>query len=315
MLPGSITGTYPALPVQTLFLVRSLFLFSVFALALPALHAQELDCNVAVDYSQLKRTDVAFLDDFGVQVSHYFNDQTWTDDRFEPYERISCDMRILFTESTSQTRFRATVTLVARRPIYGTPQTTTLFTLGDETWDFEFVQGTSLLRNLTRFDPLTSFLDFYALLILGYDYDSFAPFGGTRFFDTAREIATRGQSSANSAGWTAFGNERSKGQLIGQLVDPRYRPLRQAFYELHRRGLDLFVTNPEAARANVYGAVENLSQLYNEVSKQYALDAFFQVKADEIIGLLERSDRAAEAYGLLATMDQSQAAKYQRLLN
>lgn len=277
--------------------------------------AQELDCDVAVDYKQLKRTDLAFLDDFGTQVQRYFNDQTWTEDRFEPYERIACNVNILFTDSPSQTRFRATVTVITQRPVYGTTQTYPLFTLADETWDFEYVQGAALLRDLSRFDPLTSFLDFYALLILGFDYDSFAPFGGTRFFDQAREIATRGQSSANSAGWTAFGNERTKGQLIGQLVDPRYRPLRQAIYDVHRRGMDLFATNPEAARGYVFNAVKGLSTLYDEVSKQYLFDVFFDAKRGQIVGMLERSEQAGEAYALLAVMDQREPETYQRLLN
>lgn len=281
---------------------------------LPA-RAQEFDCNVSVDHSLLQRTDKQFLDDFGVLVQQYFNDQRWTEDRFESYERIACTFRIQFTEGISQTRFRATVTVNAQRPIYGTPQATTLLTLGDETWEFEYVPGTSLTRDLTRFEPLTSFLDFYALLMLGYDYDSFAPFGGTRFFEQAREIATRGQSSVTSTGWTAFGNERSKGQLIGQLVDPRYRPLRQALYDVHRRGLDLFTTNPEQARANVYEAVVALRELFDEVSRQYLTDVFLQAKAGEITGMLERSARAGEAYGLLAAMDQANAETYARLLN
>ncbi len=296
--------------------MRRFFFFLPFCLlaALPA-RAQELDCKVTVRYDQLQRTDVQFLDDFARLVREYFNDQTWTQDRYETYERIACDVNIQFTESVSQTRFRANMTVSARRPIYGTPQATTLFTLGDETWDFEYVQGATFTRDLTRFDPLTSFLDFYALLILGYDYDSFAPFGGTRFFELAREIATRGQSSTNSAGWTAFGNERTKGQLIGQLVDPRYRPLRQATYDVHRRGLDLFLLRPETARATVFASIQALRALYDEVAKQYVIDVFFQSKADELTGMLERSDHAAEAYSLLATMDQRNTDRYERLLN
>ena len=52
----------------------------------------------------------------------------------------------------------------------------------------------------TYSDNLTALLSFYAYLIIGNDYDSFSPDGGTKYLLDAQTIVTNAQN-AGEKGW------------------------------------------------------------------------------------------------------------------
>lgn len=282
------------------------------ALPLPAA-AQEFLCRVTVDKQQLNRQDVEFLDDFGRDLERYLNDRRWTEDLFEPNERLECEVRVVFTEVVGQTRFKARYGLTTRRPIYGTTQKVTILQILDPDWEFDYSSGTPLTFDLSRFDPILSVVNFYAYLALGYDYDTFGEQGGTAYFQKARDVA-QVASSSNALGWSTFGNERTRLRLITQLLDPRYVRLRKAYYTLHYGAMDHFVDNPEAARVATVEALRDLKALFDEVTKQYALDLFLTTKSGELVSMLQQSPLASDAYGLLMAMDPARQTEYNRLL-
>ena len=215
-------------------LLRFVAASAVLALLVAALptagQAQELNCTVRVDYSKLSGgSDYSFLQEFQQRVAERLNDQRWTEHEYQEFERIDCQVQINFEEALSLTSFRAGIVVAARRPIYGSPQTTTVVQFNDTDWQFTYSQGTPLNMDQERYDPITSVLDFYAYLILGYDYDTFSELGGTPFFERARRIAERAQVQ-NAPGWSEFGNDRGRVTLITQLLDPTFKPLRVAYF-------------------------------------------------------------------------------------
>ncbi len=295
--------------------MRFLSLACLLALAAaPSVGAQELLCRVNVDYAQLERSDVNFLDQFAIEVQEYLNNQRWTNDRVEDIERIDCAMQIAFTDSPTQTSYRARLVVTSQRPIYGTRQTTSMLKVADEGWEFEYVQGQSLTRDPNRVDRLTALLDYYAYLILGYDYDSFAPLGGTPFFERAFDIVTRAQGEAVS-GWTSFGADRTRSQIAQEMTDPRYLPVRQAYYAVHRLGIDTFIEDPEVARASVLAALQSFEGVSDQVANPYVLDIFFDTKSSAIVGMLSRSAQSSQAYALLLTLDPTRSSVYGALVN
>lgn len=273
--------------------------------------AQELDCAVSVDYSALSGSEYTFLEELEGKVEDYFNDESWTDDRFQDFERISCNVEIFFQEATSLTDFRAQLVVAARRPIYATTQQTTVVRLRDENWEFSYTQGEPLVHDTEQYDDLTSVLDFYAYLLLGYDYDTFSQRGGTPHFEEARRIADLAQSEGVS-GWTQVGGQ-GRVALITQILDVRYRPLREAYFRYHIRGLDRFVDETTAAREAVLEALQSLQTLDNEVSSRYVLDLFFASKYQELAALFEGSSLESQAYALLSEIDSAHMSEYETL--
>ena len=275
--------------------------------------AQELDCAVNVDDRALTGNDYDFLDDLEEQIEEYMNERAWTQDRFRDFERIDCDLQVIVTEAPSLTRFRARLVLATRRPIYGTPQFSTVAQFSDSDWEFTYAQGTPLTYRPDRYDPITSLLDFYAYLILGYDYDTFAPLGGTEYFERARTIAERAEG-LGAPGWTSFAGDEGRVQLIEGLLDPRYEPLRQAYSAYHLGGLDRFVMETEEAREAVLGVLETLQELDQATRRGYPLDVFFNTKYQELADVFLDSPVAPQAYDLLSEVDPSHLDQYNRLI-
>lgn len=277
-----------------------------------SVQAQELDCSVSVNYSQLSGTDFSFLDELSNRIEAYLNEHAWTDDRFQDHERIDCSMQIIVQEATSLTEFRARLVVATLRPIYGTMQTTPVVRLSDPNWQFSYARGTSLRHRPEQYDPLTSMLDYYAYLILGYDYDTFSQRGGTPYFERARQIAERARSRGG-AGWSEVGGSQSRTDLIDQLMDSRYQPLRNAYFTYHLRGLDRFLTDTDQARQTVLGVLESLEELNSRVSRSYAIDVFFSAKYQELAALFEGGPLSSQAYGILSQLDPSHTSEYDRL--
>lgn len=276
--------------------------------------AQELDCSVSVDYSQLSGSDFNFLDELAQRIEAYMNERSWTEDRFQAVERIDCSMQIIFQEALSLTEFRARMVVATLRPIYGTTQATPVVRLNDSNWRFSYARGTPLLFNLEEYDPLTSVLDYYAYMILGYDYDTFSAMGGTPYFEQAREIAERARSTGG-AGWSEISGSQTRTDLINQVLDQRFEPLRRAYFRYHLQGLDRFVQDTDEARQSILEVLQTIQSLYQQVSRSFAIDMFFAAKYQELAALFEGAAVSSQAYGILSQVDPSHTSEYDRLVN
>ncbi|MFB6279466.1 MAG: DUF4835 family protein [Salinibacter sp.] len=283
------------------------------ALAAPA-SAQELDCRVQIDDSQIgDQSELSFLDDLERKMQEYLNTQSWTDDQYLRHERISCSMQVIMLESISISEFRARLVVTSRRPIYGTSQSSTVVRINDPEWRFEHNRGASLQHDIDRYNSLTSVLDFYAFLILGYDYDTFSKLGGTPYFERARAVADRAEGSGDP-GWSSVGTTQNRVQLLSNLLDQRHEPLRKVYYNYHRKGLDRFVDKTAQARESVLASLETLQKLSRQLSRSFALSVFFQTKFEELTALFAGSDLASRAHGLLVQMDPSHSSQYDKLV-
>lgn len=275
--------------------------------------AQELSCRVQIDRSQLGGSEYAFLDDLERRIREYLNNRTWTDDEFRPQERITCSMQIVIQEALSLTEFRARLVVTSRRPIYNTSQSTIVTRINDAQWEFEYGRGRSLSYDIDLYDPLTSVLDFYAYILLGYDYDTFDELGGTPYFERARRIANQAEGEGDP-GWSAIGAERSRARLAADLLDQRHQALRRAYYRYHRKGLDRYVSETEAARKQILAALETVQEFNASVTRSYPLDLFFSTKYQELTAAFEGSDRRRQAYNLLSQMDPAHSSEYNQLI-
>ncbi len=275
--------------------------------------AQEFNCSVTVNYSALSGSDFAFLGDLKQLIEEYVNQHSWTGDRFLDPERIECTLQLVFEEAVSLTSFRARLIVASRRPIYNTTQHTTVVQFNDSDLQFDYAQGQSLVFDVERYDPLTSVLDFYAYVMLGYDYDTFSALAGTPYFERARRVAERAQSQS-APGWSQIGSDRGRMSLITQILEARFRPMRRAYFDYHFAGLDRFVTETDQARESVLTVLESLSTFFDEVRRQYAADLFFSVKSSEITSIFEGSQSRTAAYDLLTQLDPSHTSEYQKLV-
>jgi hypothetical protein len=274
--------------------------------------AQELDCRVTVNYAAVTGTEYAFLADLADQIEIYLNQRAWTEDRFQEYERIACTFTVTIIEAETLDRFRARLTVGSQRPIWGVPGRTTVFQAMDSQWHFTYNRGQALVFDLNRFDSLTSVIDFYAFLILGYDYDTFDELGGTQYFQQARRVADLAQAQGASD-WQSIGEDQSRATLARQLLDTRFERLRRAYFLYHFGGLDAFTRDHSTAWESAAAAIAAIHELYQESSRRYAIDVFFAAKSSEIPELFGDYPDRAGLYALLVDMDPGRASAYDRL--
>ena len=280
--------------------------------ALPAT-AQELFCDVMINYKQLAGSGFTFLDDLEEEIENYINDNNWTDDRFLEEERIECTMTIVFQEAVTLTSFRAQLIVTSTRPIYGTEATTTVLQINDNNWQFEYAQGSPLIVEPDRFDALTSVINFYIYIILGYDYDTFSEFGGEEHFQRARRIFDLARAQ-NAIGWGGLGEGSRRVAIINQILDARLKPLRAAYFKYHFHGLDHFVSSTDAARQAVLDVLQTMQELYDNLSRRYVTDLFFSTKYQELTAIFDQSPVSSQAYALLSQVDPAHLTTYNELV-
>ena len=274
---------------------------------------QELACRVQLDKSQLSGSDYGYLDELPQRVEEYMNARNWTDDEFQPFERIACSIQIIIEDAPSLSTFDARIIVSSRRPIYGTAQSTVVLRVNDANWQFEYSRGTSLNFDVDQYNSLTSVLDYYAYMILGYDYDTFSELGGTPHFEQARAIADRANGTGDP-GWSSVSSQQNRLQLISEILGQRHRALRRAYYRYHLNGLDRFVSEPTQARQSVLTTLESLQEVNRSVSRSYAMDLFFAAKYEELAAIFEGGDVRDQAYNLLTQVDPSHSSAYNRLV-
>lgn len=290
-------------------------LFSVFIIS--TAHAQEFNCDVTINTERLEGNSFGYLNNFGQVIKDYINDYKWSEQDFEEEERIVCQIQIAFITGTSDFTFSAEVVFQMQRPIYNTISNSTTLLLNDDTWQFDYPEGRTLVHDDLQFDALTSFIDFYMYLLLGYDFDTFSEGGGDPYYTEAQNILNLAQSSS-AIGWTrATNNRRNRNVLISDLNSSSYDSFRSALYQYHRQGLDRFVDNPKEARENILQALKSIRELKRRSSSNFIFDIFFDSKFREIAAAFvnAETDIRLEAYDVLRETDQGHLGEYEKLQN
>ena len=192
------------------------------------LAAQEFSCSVNINDEQLEGTSYDYVKQaLATELTTYINDFRWTETEVLEFESINCQISIVLTSATTDYTYSAEAVISARRPIYGTMQETMSIILNDQAWQFSYPEGRSLVHDELTFEALTSFIDYYAYLMLGYDFDSFAELGGSDYFAKAQDVVDLAQSS-NAIGWArSSNNRRNRFTLVADLMNSSYDDLRQ----------------------------------------------------------------------------------------
>lgn len=292
----------------------TLVLAILFLLGRPS-YAQELNVSVEVDRSRINSTSLSYMDGFAENIESYLNEFNWVTPTFEENEKVYASMQITLLSVDDSYNFEASIVIRSQRPVYNSLQQTPIFFYNDENWVFDYTPGRALNHDFLQFDPITSLLDFYAYIILGYDFDSFAELGGTSYFVEAQNLVSLAQSTSTS-GWSrSSGVRRNRAQLVSDLLNPNYQEFREASYVYHRLGLDRFLNNPREARQQILEALNMIQDAIQNTTRNLLFDTFFDAKYREIVTVFEDADPEVrlEAYNILSQIDQSHLSEYNKL--
>lgn len=244
--------------------------------------AQELNARITVNGDKIANTNKSVFTTLQNALTEFINNRKWTDATFAVNERIDCSMTIIVNEM-EESSFKGEIQVQARRPVYNSSYTTTLLNFRDQQFDFEYMEGEPLeyQENMLT-GNLTATVVFYIYIILGLDFDSFSPLGGTAYIQQAQQIVSLAQSQSWS-GWKAFDSNRNRHAVATALQDNASEAFRNLWYTYHRKGLDEMAANPDRGRTTIIEALPALQEVKKARPTSVLLQMFSDAKLDEIV--------------------------------
>ena len=191
--------------------------------------AQELQCEVRVNSTQVAGTDKTVFQSLQSALYEFINNTKFTEINFRQNEKIECSI-LIDVKSRESDLFTAEINIALRRPVYKTNYTTPLFNYVDRKFSFEYMDGQTLDFNPNNYiSNLTSTIGYYVYLMLGLDFDSFSLYGGSPFFAICDQITRNVPQSSGDDG-------SEKGGKVLAPVQKRHQRQRTGKSRLHRRG-------------------------------------------------------------------------------
>lgn len=250
-----------------------------------SLSAQEFNASVTIDARQTGNTQLRIFNILEESLQEFINQTAFTNERFSDDQKIDCNFFITINSYESD-RFQANIQIQASRPVFGSTFTTPIINTRDEDFNFSYTENQPLIYDVNNYQSnLTSVISFYLLTILGLEADSLSLNGGTGFFETARQIVNAAQSNAGR-GWQPSGVGFSRFNLNNDLLSQNFDRFRQAFYNYHRKGLDLMHKDMGKAKENILKSIATLESVNDTRPNSVLLRLFFDTKAGEIQQIL-----------------------------
>jgi hypothetical protein len=292
-----------------------ILLFIVFeSLSISFLFPQELNCRVTINVESIQSAQRDYLRNFAQDIERYLNNNRFTNEDLDG-ERISCNMEIFFKSGTSDSRYQAQVVIASQRPVYVgdivSDRTTPVLRILDNNWEFSYLPNQQMNHDDMIFEPLTSFLDFYAYIIIGYDLETYIPMTGNSCFQKAINTVRLAANSASSGDWKQTTASYSKFGITDELTNMKYDSFREAFNNYFFDGVDLLATEQKLAQDNILNALESINTVRNRQNRTSVIvKQFFDAKYREIAEVfLTYPDRSI--YDKLSNFDEEHRSTYQ----
>lgn len=291
----------------------------VILLLAPPGRTQELNCMLSINTQKLEGSDKKIFQTLQQAMYEFVNNRKWSSYNVKQQERIECTMLLTIDTRLGADEFRGRLNVVIRRPVLNSAYNSVLLNAIDKNIQFKYVEYQPLDYSDGSFTSnLTSILAYYCYITLGFYFDSFAPSGGSPFFEKAQEVVNAAQNS-NEPGWKAFDSEQNRYWMVGNYLNPANSGLRDFAYRYHRLGLDQMYEKVDQGRTSTAESIEVLQKIYNSKPNLYALQLIFDAKRDEFVNIF--SDQRVppmektSVTNILKEIDPANSSKYQAILD
>lgn len=292
-------------------LILVLFLIVGFSAPCVTANAQELDPTVQVDMQTLtldQRQDVMLMAE---TVKSYLLSNRYTSGDWEG-PRIPVDVMI-YISGRNGNRYTARLSIVSKRLVNNTPGTGGgLLRIFDQDWSFEWSNSPTLVYQPLRYDHFTSVIDFYMMMAIGLDMDTYDDLGGTDMYKAALSIAQTG----NAQGISQFSTVYQPGQFtrmafVTELNDMRYQALRRLMFDYHE-AIDIYGENKDEGRTALTQVLNDMANFKRTKisNRSVVLQALFDAKAGEIADIF-RGVANPQVWADLRFLDPGKTQQYE----
>lgn len=262
-------------------------LFCLAFLLMPlSAQAQELNPTLAVNTSKIQGTDKDVFTSLEGAIREFLTHQVWTDYHFTDKERIQCNFNLTVNKYEKESgKMTCDLTIQSSRPVFGSTYNTTVFNYRDTEVEFNYTEQDRIeyTPGITPDNNLTAILAYYSLLIIGLDFDTMSPNGGTDILRQVENIAANAQSLGS--GWRSFDSQANRYSIINDYMNGSMASFRQLQYKYHREGLDDMSANADRGRATITESLELLRQAKQAKSTSALPTLFTEIKKNELINI------------------------------
>jgi hypothetical protein len=303
---------------------KLLFTIIMFVCALHSIHAQELAATITIQSSKVdNQVDSKIFPQLQSQLKDFINQRKWSNDAFSSEEKIDCSFYITIESVAAPNVYDAKLSIVSNRPVHNASYYSSVLNMQDAKFTFKYQLSQPIEFNENRIqgaDPLesnlTATLAYYIYIILGLDYDSFAPKAGMPYFNKALNVVFNAPEGSGISGWKSYDGQRNRYILVDNLTKSGNDKVHDIMYSYYREGLDQMAEKPELAKSNILNALMNLQELNEGAVSGMLIPIIMQAKFSEIVGIFSKSDKATRKQLLttLSLLDIANINKYKEKL-
>lgn len=300
------------------------FLIAVYFIMLASAgQAQEIQARLSVITSKVStQVDKKIFQTLQSGLTNFLNSRKWTQDVFQPSEKIQCSFLITIEQDLGNNVFKGKMTVQAARPAYNTTYDSPLLNFMDDAITFKYQEFQPIEFNENKVqgnDPLvanlTAVLAYYVNIILGFDYDSYSLRGGDVYFQKAWNIVNNAPDSRDISGWKSFEGLRNRYWLAENMNNSRFALMHDVLYSYYRSGMDVFFENEEAGRSGIINSLNFLNTINTENPNSMIMQLFFQGKGNELMKVFSKAggEQKSRARDLLTRLDITNSNLYKDL--
>ena len=303
---------------------KLLFTIIMFSGTLHLLDAQELAASITIQSNKVdNQVDPKIFPQLQIQLKDFINQRKWSNDAFSSEEKIDCSFYITIESLAGPGIYDAKLSIVSNRPIHNASYSSSVLNMQDAKFTFKYQLSQPIEFNENRIqgaDPLesnlTATIAYYIYIILGLDYDSFAPKAGMPYYNKALNIVYNAPEGSGISGWKSYDGQRNRYILIDNLTKSGNDKVHDVIYSYYREGLDQLTEKPELAKSNILNALINLQDMNEGAVSGMLIPILMQAKFSEIAGIFSKSDKATrkQLLSTLSFLDIANINKYKEML-
>ena len=274
------------------------YLTIITILSISLLNGQFKDVRFTVDAMRLKESDRRATSTLANEATNLFKLTRW-DEEYSDLE-ISLNVQLIF-EGVAD---KGSEHLYSAQCLISTGIDQRYFSKGIQ---FPYVIGQTLVPSQAIFEPLASALEFYAYTVIAGEADTYEKFGGTRFYEKARDIALRGLSSQYRIGW------KDRTELVDLIT--KYRETRLAKFHFYDAMAYIEEGDLDEADTALQEMMKNLEGTFSKYPREHYTVIFLTGQADALSRLPDTISSKKMVLNRLSQLDPDNKVKYQRGLS
>jgi len=290
----------------------TIIIIALITLCLNKLTAQEVKAEININVEQLEFETRNNVSTMKRDLESYIDNTKFLDMDWEG-DPINVNITI-YLSGGANNRYSAKLFLASTRTLDGPGDRKSVnVKFYDDKWSFEYGLGANLTYNPLRFDEFTSLIDYYMLLVIGFDLDTYGELDGSPAFAAARKIVEMGANRmADGYSTNDSPGEFTRFNLVSELTNMRYDEFRRLVFSYYVDGLDLMAFDKTKAINNIKDFIYNLALFKKNtlVGSSNLLQLFFDSKAQEIATIFNGSDDE-DVFKNLKYLDPSNTTLYE----